>query len=60
MMSPDVLPVQKAYIGLVDQQEWSFKRIDIPLLGEHNLHNVAAALLLIEPFVPQPINAEEL
>ena len=41
-----------------DQQEWSFKRIDIPLLGEHNLHNVAAALLLIEPFIPQPINAE--
>ena len=32
------------------QQKWSVKRSEIPLLGEHNLHNIAAALLLLEPF----------
>ena len=41
-----------------DQQEWSLQRDEIPLLGEHNLHNVAAALLLVEPFVTQDINAD--
>jgi UDP-N-acetylmuramoylalanine--D-glutamate ligase len=41
-----------------DQQEWSIQRENIPLLGEHNLHNVAAALLLIEPFTFQSLNAE--
>ena len=41
-----------------ETQQWSIDRNDIPLLGEHNLHNVAAALLLIEPFVSQDLSAE--
>ena len=32
------------------QQKWSLRRSEIPLLGEHNLHNISAALLLLEPF----------
>ena len=41
-----------------DQQEWVDYKINIPLLGEHNMHNVAAALLLIEPFVEQDLHAD--
>ena len=41
-----------------EDQQWSIDRSDIPLLGEHNLHNVAAALLLIEPFVSKGLSAE--
>ena len=41
-----------------DDKQWFINRSDIPLLGEHNLHNVAAALLLIEPFVSQGLSAE--
>ena len=41
-----------------ERQNWSFPKENIPLLGEHNLHNVAAALLLIEPFVDQSFSVE--
>lgn len=30
---------------------WSLSRSEIPLLGDHNLDNVAAAVLLLEPFI---------
>lgn len=34
-----------------EQSEWMLERSQISLLGEHNLQNIAAALLLLEPFI---------
>ena len=34
-----------------EHREWMLERSQISLLGEHNLQNIAAALLLLEPFI---------